>query len=71
MGTSTRKPARAEPPRAERGARPARAEENAAGADALTAKSKKELYEQAKRLGVPGRSAMSRDELLAALRKAG
>jgi DNA end-binding protein Ku len=39
--------------------------------DDLTAKSKKELYERAKQLDVPGRSSMSRDELLEALRKAG
>ena len=39
--------------------------------DALADKSKKELYEQAKKLGVEGRSAMSREELIAALRKAG
>jgi hypothetical protein len=42
-----------------------------AGADALADKSKQELYEQAKKLGVKGRSSMSREELIAALRKAG
>jgi DNA end-binding protein Ku len=62
-----RMPARAEaapateraPPRATRQQEP------------LADKSKKELYEEAKKLGVPGRSSMSRDELIAALRKAG
>jgi DNA end-binding protein Ku len=39
--------------------------------DALAGKSKKELYEQAQKLKLPGRSAMSREQLLAALRKAG
>jgi DNA end-binding protein Ku len=34
-------------------------------------KTKKELYEQAKQLDVPGRSTMSRDELIAAIRAAG
>ncbi|HUQ51818.1 MAG TPA: Ku protein [Gammaproteobacteria bacterium] len=38
------------------------------GDDALAGKSKKELYEQAQKLKLPGRSAMSRDELIAALR---
>jgi hypothetical protein len=33
--------------------------------------SKKELYERAKELGVQGRSGMSREDLIAALRKAG
>jgi hypothetical protein len=33
--------------------------------------SKKELYERAKKLGVSGRSGMSREALIAALRKAG
>jgi DNA end-binding protein Ku len=42
-----------------------------AAGDALEGKSKKELYEQAKKFGLPGRSAMSREELIAALRKAG
>ena len=37
----------------------------------LAGKSKKELYEQAKKLDLPGRSSMSREELIAALRKAG
>jgi DNA end-binding protein Ku len=39
--------------------------------DALAGKSKKELYEQAQRMDLPGRSSMTRDELIAALRKAG
>jgi DNA end-binding protein Ku len=43
----------------------------ASGEDALAGKSKKELYEQAKKLDLPGRSSMSREELIAALRKAG
>jgi DNA end-binding protein Ku len=63
MGGAARKPARAEPARA-----PAT---RATGDDPLEGKSKKELYEQAKKLDLPGRSAMSREELLAALRKAG
>ena len=58
-----RAPARAEPARAP----PA----SARGDDPLAGKSKKELYEQAKKLDLPGRSAMSREELIAALRKAG
>lgn len=41
------------------------------GDDALAGKSKKELYEQAQKRKLPGRSSMSREELLAALRKAG
>jgi DNA end-binding protein Ku len=49
----------------------ARKPARAAGHDALESKSKKELYEQAKKLGVEGRSALSREELIAALRKAG
>ncbi len=67
MGGAVRKPARAQPVRAEQRAasRPAPEE------DPLTEKSKKELYEQAKKLGVSGRSSMSREELIAALRKAG
>jgi DNA end-binding protein Ku len=49
----------------------ARKPARAAGHDALEGKSKKELYEQAKKIGLEGRSAMSREELIAALRKAG
>jgi DNA end-binding protein Ku len=67
MGGATRKPARAEPARADVRPRSARSDDR----DAFADKSKKELYEQAKRLGLPGRSGMSRDELIAALRKAG
>ena len=58
-----RAPARAEPARAPSA--------SAHGDDPLAGKSKKELYEQAKKLDLPGRSAMSREELVAALRKAG
>lgn len=54
---------------------PARAAQSASkgdtALDAKTKKTKKELYEQAKRLDVPGRSAMSRGELIAAIRAAG
>ena len=62
--------------RASERAGPARAPQRApaaraSGADALAGKSKKELYEQAKKLALPGRSSMSREELIAALRKAG
>ena len=39
--------------------------------EALGDKSKKELYEQAKQLDLPGRSAMSREELIEAIRAAG
>ena len=68
MGGAARKPARAQPAsERERRAPPTRA----AGHEALDDKSKKELYEQAKKLGVTGRSSMSREELIAALRKAG
>ena len=67
MGGAERKPARAQRGRSEERAPPARAVSH----DALADKSKKELYEQAKKLGVPGRSAMSREQLMAALRKAG
>ena len=67
MGGAERKPARAQPARA--AARPAAT--RAAGHDALTEMSKKELYERAKKLGVQGRSGMSREDLIAALRKAG
>jgi DNA end-binding protein Ku len=67
MGGAERKPARAQPARSEERAPPTRG----SGDEALADKSKKELYEQAKRLGVPGRSTMSREQLIAALRKAG
>ena len=60
-------PARAGPARAPQRTPPARS----AAADALADKSKKELYEQAKKVDLPGRSSMSREELIAALRKAG
>lgn len=60
IGAGERKPARAQ-----------RAPAAAAPAQALDEKSKKELYEQAKKFRVPGRSTMSREELIAALRKAG
>jgi DNA end-binding protein Ku len=54
------------------GAQPARAPSaRVQGHDALAGKSKKELYEQAQKLDLPGRSSMSREELIAALRKAG
>jgi DNA end-binding protein Ku len=66
MGGSVRKPARAEDGRGAQRA-PPRASQH----DALEAKTKKELYEQAKEVGLPGRSAMSREELIVALRKAG
>lgn len=71
MGGAARKPARAQA-----GTEPAREPERAparrvTGEDSLADKSKHELYEQAKRLGVKGRSSMSREELIAALRKAG
>ena len=39
-------------------------------ADALAVKSKKELYEQAKKLEVPNRSRLSKEELIDAIRKA-
>jgi DNA end-binding protein Ku len=72
MGGVERKPARAQPARAQpgRGAERAPAQ-RAPGHDALEGKSKKELYDQAKKLGLEGRSSMSRDELIAALRRAG
>jgi DNA end-binding protein Ku len=67
MGGAARRPARAEPARApERAPAP-----RSADRDALAEMSRKELYEQAKKLGLPGRSAMSREQLIAALRKAG
>lgn len=68
MGGAERKPAHAQPAREQAARAPAR---RVAGYDALADKSKKELYEQAKKLGLEGRSAMSRDELIAALREAG
>jgi len=67
MGGAARKPARAQPARDAERAAPARAAAN----DSFDGKSKKELYEQAKKLGLEGRSSMSREELIAALRKAG
>jgi DNA end-binding protein Ku len=67
MGGAERKPARAQGARAPE--RPAAT--RAAGDDALADMSKKELYERAKQLGLPGRSGMSREDLIAALRKAG
>ncbi|HXS79261.1 MAG TPA: Rho termination factor N-terminal domain-containing protein, partial [Gammaproteobacteria bacterium] len=67
MGGAARRPARAQ------GARAAEkpAATRAAGDDALADMSKKELYDRAKKLGLPGRSGMSREALIAALRKAG
>jgi DNA end-binding protein Ku len=67
MGGAARKPARAQPASRRERAPASRA----AGHESLADKSKKELYEQAKKLDLPGRSSMSRDELIAALRKAG
>ena len=67
MGGAARKPARAQPARAAERASVRHTPEH----DALADKSKKELYEQATKLGVAGRSSMSRAELIAALRKAG
>jgi DNA end-binding protein Ku len=67
MGGAERKPARAQG--AGTSERPAAT--RAAGDDALADMSKKELYERAKKLGLPGRSGMSREALIAALRKAG
>ena len=69
MGGAARKPARAQPARDEEPARAAA--RRVAGDDALADQSKQELYEQAKKLGLRGRSSMSREELIAALRKAG
>ena len=67
MGGAERKPARAQPaPAAAR-----QAATRAAGHDALEDLSKKELYDRAKKLGLSGRSGMSRAALIAALRKAG
>jgi DNA end-binding protein Ku len=75
MGAA-RGPARAQPARdpskspkgggTERAAAPRRHDD-----DGLTGKSKAELYEQAQKLKLPGRSSMSREQLIAALRKAG
>ncbi|HSC15339.1 MAG TPA: Ku protein [Gammaproteobacteria bacterium] len=67
MGGAERKPARAQGARTSE--RPAAT--RAAGDDALADMSKKELYERAQKLGLPGRSGMSREALIAALRKAG
>jgi DNA end-binding protein Ku len=67
MGGAARKPARAQPASRRERAPASRA----AGHESLADKRKKELYEQAKKLDLPGRSSMSRDELIAALRKAG
>ena len=67
MGGAARRPARAEPARPRERASGA----DAGRADAFESKSKKQLYEQAKKLDLPGRSAMSREQLIAALRKAG
>ena len=64
MGGVARKPARAQPAR---GSDRSHAREQ----DPLADKSKAELYEQAKEIGLSGRSSMSREELIAALRKAG
>jgi DNA end-binding protein Ku len=71
MGGAERKPPRAQPARAPAQAAERRGPSRAAGADALKDMSKKELYERAKELGVQGRSGMSREDLIAALRKAG
>jgi DNA end-binding protein Ku len=67
MGAA-RGPVRAQP---ERGGRSERAAASRADDDELAGKSKKELYEQAQKLKLPGRSSMSREQLIAALRKAG
>jgi DNA end-binding protein Ku len=40
------------------------------GKDDLARLSREELYERAQRLGIPGRSGMNKDELIAALKKA-
>jgi DNA end-binding protein Ku len=66
-----RMPPRAEPARAGRAATKRGGGAAPARDDALADKSKKELLEQAKAIGLRGRSSMSRDELIAALRKAG
>jgi DNA end-binding protein Ku len=67
MGGAVRKPARAQPPRAAERA----AVRDTHGNDSLAEKTKKELYQQATKIGLAGRSSMSREELIAALRKAG
>jgi DNA end-binding protein Ku len=67
MGAAVRKPARAEPART-REREPA---SRAAGDDAFADMSRKDLYERAKQVDLPGRSSMSREQLIAALRKAG
>ncbi len=66
MGAA-RGPARAQPAGADARKGPKHADAD----DALVGKTKKELYEQAQKLKLPGRSSMSREQLLAALRKAG
>ena len=66
--SSERMGARAQARRAR--SRLARRRRERPASDALADKSKKELYEQAKKLDLPGRSSMSREELIAALRKA-
>ncbi|HEY3518198.1 MAG TPA: Ku protein [Gammaproteobacteria bacterium] len=71
MGGAERRPARAQPARAPTHAAERRGPSRAAGGDALDELSKKELYERAKKLGLSGRSGMSREDLIAALRKAG
>ena len=50
---------------------PARGDRGATRDDDLEGRSRAELYERAKALGVPGRSKMSKDELVRALREAG
>jgi DNA end-binding protein Ku len=57
------------------GSRAGRSDKDASAAESesvreLGGKSKKELYENAKELDIPGRSAMDRDELIEAIRKA-
>jgi len=71
MGGAERKPARPQPAREPAQAVERRGPARAAGGDALKDMSKKQLYERAKELGVQGRSGMSREDLIAALRKAG
>jgi DNA end-binding protein Ku len=67
MGGATRKPARAQGARTAERPTATRVTDD----DALAGLSKKELYERAQKLGLPGRSGMSREALIAALRKAG
>jgi cation transport regulator ChaB len=55
-------------PKAEKGPSDGRPGENAGGVDATA--SKQHLYELAQRLDVPGRSSMSKDELVEAIDKA-